>query len=100
MGENRQSFNRVSSARFLRSNLAFFSSRHTSPKTCNKCERCAQKRRTRGIHVSLEYSAIHVLSLKMLKHETFFARFHFDTAEHELSEVELVMVLAMLAIWR
>ena len=36
----------------------------------------------------------------MLKHETFFARFHFDTAEHELSEVELVMVLAMLAIWR
>ena len=45
-------------------------------------------------------SRIHVLSLKMLKHETFFARFHFDTVEHELSEVELVMVLAMLAIWR
>ena len=45
-------------------------------------------------------SRIHVLSLKMLKHETFLARFHFDTAEHELSEVELVMVLAMLAIWR
>ena len=45
-------------------------------------------------------SRIHVLSLKMLKYETFFARFHFDTAEHELSEVELVMVLAMLAIWR
>ena len=45
-------------------------------------------------------SRIHVLSLKMLKHETFFARLHLDTAEHELSEVELVMVLAMLAIWR
>ncbi len=45
-------------------------------------------------------SRIHVLSLKMLKHETFFARFHFGTAEHELSEVKLVMVLAMLAIWR
>ena len=45
-------------------------------------------------------SRIDVLSLKMLKHETFFARFHFDSVEHELSEVELVMVLAMLAIWR
>ena len=37
-------------------------------------------------------SRIHMLSLKMLKHVPFFARFYFDTAEHELSEVELVMV--------
>ena len=28
------------------------------------------------------------------------ARFHFDAAEHELSEVELLMIFAILTSWR
>ena len=62
--------------------------------------RAKKKTRTRGFYFSLYTTFVEFENAETALHETFFARFHFDTAEHELPEVELVMVLAMLAIWR
>ena len=98
-GENRHTFD--SSAFFVEINLVIFQfdKHHLKPEIRANIAR-KKKPRTRGFHFSLYTTFVEFENAETALYETFFARFHFDAAEHELSEVELLMILAILTSWR